>query len=444
MKTRTLFVWTLVAAAVLALGARAWIARKPATVPPAAPAAAAQPAALELADGDLLLAAVVDLERTVDVSGSIRAANTAFVKARVAGELKSLSVREGDAVKAGQVIGQIDTTEYDWRLRQAEQQARQARAQLEIAQRTLRNNRALVDQGFISPTALETSVSNEAAAQANAEAADAAVALARKARGDATLAAPIAGFVAQRLAQPGERVAVEARIVEVVDLSRLEVEASVPPRDAAQLRVGQKATLEVEGVADVVHASVARISPAAQAGSRAVPVYLALERAGATPSSAPSTTSPSPSSPARTATSTQLRTGLFARGTVAVDQRRVLAVPVALVRNDQPQPSVARVVDGVVALDAVGLGAYGRVAAEPVVEITSGVREGDLLLAASAGAVRAGTRVKVPAATAAVGAAPNGPASAATASSTPAKSPAPSPSSKPAAVTGATPAAAAR
>ena len=372
MKTRTLLVSTLIAAVVLALGARAWMSRS-ASKAPAAPPVAAQPAALELAPADVVRAAVVDLDRTIAVSGSVEAANTAFVKARVAGELKSLSVRQGDAVKAGQVIGQIDTTEFDWRLRQAEQQARQGRAQLEIAQRTLRNNRALVDQGFISATALETSVSNEAAAQAGLEAAEAAVALARKAKSDATLTAPIAGFVAQRLAQPGERVGVEARIVEIVDLSRLEVQASVPPRDAAELRVGQKATLEVEGQAGVVTATVARISPSAQAGSRAVPVYLALDRTQG------------------------LRQGLFARGTVIVDQRRVLAVPASLIRNDQPQPSVARVVNDVVSLDAVTTGAVGQARGEAMVEVTQGAREGDLLLAATAGPVRAGTRVRLPA-----------------------------------------------
>ncbi len=384
MKTRTLLVSSVVAAALLALGARVWLSRS--TPAPAQPAAlvAAQLAALELAEGDVLRAAVVDLDRTIDVSGSVEAANSAFVKARVAGELKTLTVREGDAVKAGQVIGQIDTTEYDWRLRQTEQQARQGRAQLEVAQRTLRNNRALVEQGFISPTALDTSVSNEAAAQASLEAAEAAVALARKSRSDATLVAPIAGFVAQRLAQAGERVGIDARIVEVVDLSRLEVEATVPPRDAAELRVGQKAKLEVEGQPGIVAATVARISPSAQAGSRAVPVYLALDR---TPG---------------------LRQGLFARGTVIVDQRRVLAVPTALIRNDQPQPSIARIVDGVVAIDAVTTGARGQSRGEAMVEVKSGVREGDLLLASTAGPVRAGTRVRLPAT-------PNNPASAAAA-----------------------------
>lgn len=392
MNKKHWFRWLLLALVVLAVvlaGAR-WLRSRAAAPAAAAHAEAAASAAsplLELAPQDLQQARQRQLRRVLEVSGSLKAVNSAFVKARVPAELKSLTVREGDAVRAGQRLGQLDTTEFELRLRQAEQQAAAARAQLDIAQRQLANNKALVAQGFISPTALETSASSAAGAQATLQAALAAVELARKSRADAALIAPIDGLVSQRLAQPGERVPLDARILEIVDLSRLELEAAIAPQDIAALRVGAKARLALDGTDEVVAATVVRINPSATAGARTVTAYLAL------------------------AAHPGLRNGLFARGTVELDQRSALAMPLSAVRNDQALPYAIRVTDGraerrTLTLGLRGIPADAGPAREEWIEVRSGLMDGDRVLAASAGLVPDGMRLKLP------GAAPTGVASA--------------------------------
>jgi membrane fusion protein, multidrug efflux system len=373
----------LPALALLALAVligRAITARKAEQARLAAPAQVA--AALELSASDLQRVRRAELTRMLEVSGSLRAVNSAFVKARVAAEVRALSVREGDTVRAGQVLAQLDTTEFDWRLRQAEQQAEAARAQLDIAQRQLVNNKALVAQGFISPTALESSVSGESAARATYEAARAAVELARKSRADATVTAPIAGQIAQRLVQPGERVPVDARLLEIVDLSRLEIEAAIAPQDVASLRVGATARLQVDGLAQPLTARVVRISPSAQAGSRTVPAFLSVDAHPA------------------------LRQGLFVQGAIELERRGALVIPIGALRYDQVRPYVVRVDGAVARWQSPEFGVRGQVDGQDVIEIRAGLADGDRVLAGSVGVVRDGTALRLPAAQAAASAAP--------------------------------------
>ena len=335
-------------------------------------AKASQPklqAAVELAASDVVKAQQRDLAQGLPVSGSLRAVNSALVKARAAGELQGLTVREGDTVKAGQLIARIEATEFQARVRQAQQQADAARSQIDIAQRQYDNNKALVDQGFISKTALDTSSSNLQAAQANYKAAAANVDLARKGLDDTQLRAPITGVVSQRLAQPGERVGVDARVIEIVDLSRLELEAALSASDSIEVRVGQQAVLQVEGSARPVKARVARINPSAQAGSRSVLVYLSIDDG------------------------TGLRQGMFAQGTLGTGTASALAVPLSAVRTDNPLPYVQVVENSRVVHRSVQPGVRGEADNEAMVAV-QGLASGAVVIKGSAGPLREGAPVK--------------------------------------------------
>lgn len=330
---------------------------------------------------------MAELTRVLAVNGSLKAGSTALVKAKVAAELKTLTVREGERVRAGQRIGQLDDTEFVWRLRQAEDQVAAAQAQLDVAQRTLDNNKALVNQGFISRNALDTSVSNAAGAQASLQAARAAAEIARKAVRDADIVAPISGLVAQRLAQPGERVSVDGRIVEIIDLSRVELEAAVAPEDVVALRVGQAASVSIDGLAEPVSAKVTRINPSAQSGSRTVLAYLELQ---ATPG---------------------LRQGLFARADIELQRKPALVVPASSLRFDQAQPYVLALEEGKAVRRRVTTGLRGDAVfdgqAESAVEVTQGLATGATVLRASVGALREGTRLLLSAAARPAAAAPS-------------------------------------
>lgn len=365
--------WVIAALGVLAIAlalGRAYTARNA-----PAPALAASPVSgqIELAATDVISIQLMDITQGLKVTGVLKAVNSALVKARVAGELQMLSVREGDTVTAGQVLAQIDPREFQARLQQAQQQADAALAQIDIAQRQFANNKALVDQGFISKTALDTSLSNLQAAQATHRAALAFADIVRQSLNDTVLKAPIAGQVSQRLAQPGERVGVDARILEIVDLRQIELESNLPSVELPNLKLGQLAQLRVEGAEGRVTGRLVRVNPSAQLGTRTFVIYLRIEQ----PAGKPQT----------------LRQGLFAEGLLNASSTRVLAVPLKSVRTDQVLPFVQLVREGKVHHQTVTLGLRGMADSEEMVAV-EGLREGDLLIKGAAGLLRQGSSVR--------------------------------------------------
>jgi RND family efflux transporter MFP subunit len=314
---------------------------------------------------------LLELPVNIAISGALKAVDSAVVKARIAGELQGLTVREGDAVKAGQVIARIEPTEYLARAKQAQQQAESAKGQLDIAKRNFENNRSLVEQGFISKTALDTSAASLASAQANYHAAQAGADVAAKTLEDAVLRAPISGLVAQRLVQPGERVGVDARIVEIVNGNKLELEAALSPADSLQVRQGQVAQLQIDGSDQPIRARVVRINPTATAGTRTVTAYLAIESAS------------------------NLRQGLFAHGQLATGNAlQVLAVPLSSVRTDKPQPYVQILKGGKVEHVPVEVVQRSQWQNQSYAGV-KGVEKDIPVLAGTLGAVRAGTPAQV-------------------------------------------------
>lgn len=379
MRLRSKIVWTLLLVVMLA-GTAYWQMRK--TAAPSTAASAPMVSAntapvlseqvVELQSSDLLTLRQQTMVFTLPVSGNLKALNTVTVKARTAGELLSLAGREGDTVKASQVLAKIDPAEYQRKLRQAEQQADAAKTQIDIAQRQYDNNKALVDQGFISKTALEASEATLAGAKATYNAALAGADVARKTLDDTVLLSPISGQISARLAQPGERVGIDQKLLDIVDLSSLELEATLSPADSMDVRVGQAATLTLEGRDQPVNAQVQRINPNVQSGSRSVLVYLKLQ-------------------------STQgLRQGLYGQGQLELGRQQVLAVPLEYVRTDKPEPYVQVLNGSRLSHQAVTLGKRGRIGSNEGawVEI-KGIEAGAQVLSSRVGAMREGLNLRV-------------------------------------------------
>jgi membrane fusion protein (multidrug efflux system) len=319
---------------------------------------------------DLITVESRAISQVEPVSGTVRAINAVTMRATSAAVVTRIDVSEGANVKAGQVLAQLDDGDARERLNQAQQQSNATKSQLELAKRQRDNNRALVEKGFISSTALVSSDSSYATAQANHEAALAAQAIAKRSLLDAALRAPFSGVVTQRHVKAGERVAVNAPIIEIVDATQLEVEVLLPIAASGGLRIGQSASLTLESKAQPVTAKVVRINPSVDTGSRSVRVYLSLPTGSA-------------------------RVGEFATGELMVGEIEGAAVPLDSVRTDQPSPYVQVIRDGKVVHTTVQILATGRLG-DARFALVEPLPAGTTILSPSAGLIANGTAVKQP------------------------------------------------
>lgn len=366
---RSMVMAALVVFIVLAVSAVALRGRQNAA-DAAANAKSAGPVA-EFLQADLIIVEPRTLDRVLPLTGSLAPLTEATVKAKVAGELVAVTAREGESVKQGQVLARIDLTEVQARVAAREADVQAAKAQLVWAEKNRGQQKALLDKSFISQSAFDNIQSNYDVAAAKLRAAEAELVVARKSLGDAVLVAPFSGIVSLRHAQPGERVALDAKVVSIVDLSRLQLEASVPPAAIGQVRVGQAINFRVEGFGEREFAGrIERINPAATAGSRSISVYAVIDnREGL------------------------LRGGMFAQGALTLSHiDGALAVPASAVREEIGQTFVYAIEDGLVKKRNVKVGApdaAGRV------QVLDGLAAGERIVRVNLGSLREGAAARL-------------------------------------------------
>jgi membrane fusion protein (multidrug efflux system) len=367
---RTMKIALVVAVVVLAAGGYAAVRGKRADLKPAGSGTTAAPVA-EFLQNDLYIVEPGSLEQALPLTGSLMPFNEATVKAKVAGELVAVPVREGESVKQGQMLAKIDLTEVGAKVAAREADVAAAKAQLVWAEKNRNQQKAMLEKGFISQSAFDNIQSNYDVALAKLHAADAELVVARKSQGDAVLVAPFAGIVSARLAQPGERVALDAKVVSIVDLSRLQLEASVPPAAIGQVKVGQAMNFRVEGFGERAFAGrIERINPAATAGSRSISIYAVIDNKEGL-----------------------LRGGMFAQGALTLSRvDNALAVPASAVREEIGQTYVYAIEEGLIKRKNVKVGApdaAGRV------QVLEGLAAGDRIVRVNLGSLKEGVAARL-------------------------------------------------
>lgn len=213
---------------------------------------------------------------SASAAGEVAPAIHATLRAEIAGRVVALLARRGARVKMGELILSIDAADLDARLKQAQAAASAAmaqRAQAEARLATLRRQaeraQLLAQRGAgpmqLSEDAQASVTEAERALQvADGQLAQAQAALqaARVQRRRAELVAPFAGLLTDVAVSVGDSLTPGVPVVEVIDDSRLHVDATVDEADAARVRIGQLAELRLDAWPDRTFAGqVVRLDP---------------------------------------------------------------------------------------------------------------------------------------------------------------------------------------
>jgi multidrug efflux pump subunit AcrA (membrane-fusion protein) len=345
----------------------------------------------------------VEQVRTGDLSNSVFGVGTVQARHRhdlaptMTGRVKSVRVDQGDVVKAGQVLAEMDPVDLDDKqaaaqrvvertrnaIRVAEAQLSEAQSRLKTVEATMVRYQELRSGGFISKEMFDAKLHEQNAAQAAAVAAVANLDSARdeqaraqaelrgiaKTRAQTQLVSPIDGVVTLRRIEPGSTVAGGQLALQVVDTSKLWVETRIAQQQAGQVRDGQAAQIVLRSRPHApLTGKVARVDRVSDAVTEERIVNVTLDVPDAS-------------------------LGEYAEVTIALPvMKQVRSIPSAAVKTVSGQTGVWVLQDGEVGFKPVRIGLStldGRS------QVLDGLDDGEAVVVHSQQSLRAGLPVKV-------------------------------------------------
>ncbi len=326
--------------------------------------------AITLSEADVAAVRRASVEEGTPITGNLNPIETVDVRARLEGDIVRVLAREGQRVSQGELLAQYESSEQESARRSAEARAVSARAELSTAEWNLQQSEELFKAGAVAERDLRAAQNTVASTKAQLAAAESEVRSSAMSASDTRIVAPLTGTVATRSVEVGEHVARGATLFTVVRSDVLELAASVPERNTAGLVPGQ--TVKFSAGGRDFQGRVARISPTIDPSTRSVSVYIQIPNDGG-----------------------RLKGGTFATGRViGRTLSEALVIPSSAVKQTgEGTPFVYRLEGTTLAQVGVQLGIVDEAAG--VVQVVSGLAEGDRIIIGNVGSLGRGMQVQV-------------------------------------------------
>ncbi|MEP7371344.1 MAG: efflux RND transporter periplasmic adaptor subunit [Nitrosospira sp.] len=191
-----------------------------------------------------------DIVQNISANGTLNPVVLVNVGTQVSGTVYRLYADFNDRVEEGQILAELDPALFQAQLRQSEANVVNGRTALKLAENKMTRNRALVEQGFISPDALDAVEQQLEAARAQLAVSEAQLARDRTNLNYSVIRSPISGVVIARNVDIGQTVAASFQTPTLFqiakDLRQMQIDTSVAEADIGQLHLGQVVNFTVD------------------------------------------------------------------------------------------------------------------------------------------------------------------------------------------------------
>ena len=312
---------------------------------------------------------VSDLPETLDVVGTVRARTSAMVSARISGTVSVLHVREGDRVRKGQLLGQLESKENMAQasgavavIDEARRGLEEAQARQKLADSTFARFKKLYDEQALTRQEFDTrqterELAHQAVARAEArlrqtqEASRAAGAMADYTK----LIAPISGIIVSKQADLGSSVFPGQPLMTIDDEGSYQLELAIPESQVRAVHAGTAVQIQIDATGTSFAARVAEVVPTSDPASRTYTAKVTLTQKG-------------------------VRSGMFGRGSIALGSSvKGVRIPRSAVFERGALTAVWSV--GTDEIIRMRLVKTGRIVGDSI-EILSGLADGDRIVTA--------------------------------------------------------------
>jgi membrane fusion protein (multidrug efflux system) len=330
-----------------------------------------QSTAIKLGPESYALVKLGVIESGPVISGTLVPRSQATVRAQLSGSILRIYVDQGQYVKSGQAIAEIDPTALTDQSTSAQIAVTNAQAQLDLAQKEENRLEALAKAGAIAERDVEQAHKNVVNAEAGLSAARAQLASANKQLRNTTVRAPFSGMVSEKSVAMGDVVQPGTALYTIVDPSTLELQATIPADAIGMVHVGLPVKFSITGYPNQIFTgTVTRINPSADPSTRQIRIYAEIPNQGKT-----------------------LVGGLYAEGRVGSVLKTAVSLPSDAIDRKMITTAVERVRGGIVERVPVTIGTTDDKLG--VVQILSGVNPGDTVLRGSAKDIALGTKIQI-------------------------------------------------